>query len=158
MGSCIPSFTPKVSSVRPVYLNHGDREEELLYVGHKEYGFQHLEIPPASNKIIGPTYCVLLSSLAKRFKCREWWEFLSLHMVHTYCIYLPCIYSHILWFWLYFSSNTDPPLLSVKFRVIYFLVLCIPKWKPKVLYAGFTLSFSIKNKYIFSSNVPFFFS
>lgn len=83
-----------------------------------------------SHKIIGPTYCVLFPFLARRFKSRQW-KFPFLHVVDSYSVYLPCIYSPILWVWLHFSSDTDPPLLSVTFRVIHFLILCIPKWKPK---------------------------
>ena len=167
MGSCISSLIPKATSVKPVHLNCRDKEERRIShtLATKRVWVRTLKEYCLFHKIIGPTYCVLFPSLAKRFKSRQW-KFLFLHVEDSYCIYLPCIYSPILWFWLHFSSDTDPPLLSVTFTVIHFLVLCIPKWKPEVLYAGFILSFSTKNKHIklslppivVSSDVPSSFS
>lgn len=157
MGSCTPSLSPEATSVKSVSLNHRDREERRIshMLATKKVWIPTLRnTAHFSHKIIGSPYCVLLPSLAKRLKCRQWWEFLFFHVVDSYCIYLPCIYSPILWFWLHFSSDTDPPLLSVKFRVIHFLVLCIPKWKLEVPYAGFTLSFSTRNKHIKLSLPP----
>lgn len=92
-------FPLNVKGVKSVYLNHRDREERRVSL---MLAPNWVQIQTLGNTTMSlqqyPRPHLLLSSLAKRFKCWQWWGCPFPYAVDSYCVCLHCIYFPLPWF------------------------------------------------------------